>query len=65
MAQPKRNIRKNMSLRKPKSVYTASGNTLQQVEKFLGWHSRVTEYGTRRLMHGLIKQTQFCMSFIV
>jgi len=42
-----------MSLQKPNSVYAASGNTIQQVEKFkfLGWHSRVTEGGTGRLKH--------------
>ena len=30
----------------------------------LGWFSRVMEGGTRRLMHGLVKQTHFCVSFI-
>jgi len=28
------------------------------------WHLRVTEGGARRLIHGLVKQTQFCVSFI-
>ena len=28
------------------------------------WHLRVTEGGARRLKHGLVKQTQFCVSFI-
>ena len=30
----------------------------------LGWHSRVTEVGTKGLIHGLVNQTQFCVSFI-
>jgi len=30
----------------------------------LGWYSRVTKVGTKRLIHGLVKQTQFCVSFI-
>jgi len=30
----------------------------------LGWHLRVAEGGARRLKHGLVKQTQFCVSFI-
>jgi len=29
----------------------------------LGWYSRLTEVGTKRLIHGLVKQTQFCVSF--
>ena len=29
-----------------------------------GWYSQVTEGGTRRLVNGLAKQTQFCLSFI-
>jgi len=43
-----------------------SGNTLQQVEKFeyLGWYLRVMEREARRLIHGLLKQTQFCVRFI-
>ena len=28
------------------------------------WYSRVTEVRTKRLMHGLVKLTQFCVSFI-
>ena len=28
------------------------------------WYSRVTEVGTKRLIHELVKQTQFCASFI-
>jgi len=43
-----------------------SGNTLQQVETFKyleGCYSRVTEGRTRRLIHGLVKQMQFCVSF--
>jgi len=30
----------------------------------LGWYSRVSEVGTKRLIHGLVKQMQFCVSFI-
>jgi len=30
----------------------------------LEWYLRVTEGGTRRLIHGLIKQIQFCVNFI-
>jgi len=42
------------------------GYTLQQVEtfKYLGWNSRVTEDKTKRLVHVLVKQTLFCVSFI-
>ena len=29
-----------------------------------GWYSRVTKVGTKRLIHRLVKQTQFCVSFI-
>ena len=29
----------------------------------MGWYLRVTEGGARRLIHGLVKLTQFCMSF--
>jgi len=36
----------------------ASGNGI------LGWHSRVMEGGTLRLILGLAQQTQFCVSFI-
>jgi len=57
-----------MSLYKPKAVYAASErNALQQVVKFkcIRWYLRVTEGGARRLMHGLLKLTQFCVSFIV
>jgi len=44
-----------------------NGSTLQQVKvKHLGvvLMSQVTECGARRLIHGLVKQTQFCVSFI-
>ena len=45
-----------------------STNTLQQVETFkylgAGWYSRVTKVSTKGLIHGLVKQTQFCVSFI-
>jgi len=45
-----------------------NGNTLQQLKKFkyLGvvFMSRVTECGARRSIHGLVKVTQFCVSFI-
>jgi len=43
-----------------------SGTTLQQVEKFmdLGVVAYLTEGGARRLIHGLVKLTQFCLSFI-
>ena len=30
----------------------------------LGWYLRVTEGGAKRLMHGLVKLRQFCVSFI-
>jgi len=30
----------------------------------LRWYLRVTESGARRLMHGLVKPSQFCVSFI-
>jgi len=30
----------------------------------LGWYALVTEVGTKALIHGLVKQTQFCVSFI-
>ena len=30
----------------------------------LGWYSKVTNVGTKGLIHGLVKQTQFCESFI-
>ena len=30
----------------------------------MGWYSRVTKVGTKGLIHGLVKQTQFCVSFI-
>jgi len=30
----------------------------------LEWYSRLMEVGTNRLIHGLVKQTQFCVSFI-
>ena len=29
-----------------------------------GWYSQLMKIGTKGLMHGLVKQTQFCMSFI-
>jgi len=32
--------------------------------KYPGWYSRVTECGTKRLIHGLVKQTQICVNFI-
>ena len=45
-----------------------SCNTLQQVEKLklptLGWYSWMTESETSRLIYGLVKLTQFCVSFI-
>jgi len=47
-----------------------SGNTLHtgagKEVLYLGvaFMSRVTEGGARRLIHGLIKQTQFCVNFI-
>jgi len=39
-----------------------SSNTLQQVEKLidLGVVDYLTEGGARRLVHGLVKLTQFC-----
>jgi len=30
----------------------------------LRWHSQMTEVGTKGLIHGLVKQTRFCVSFI-
>ena len=57
-----------MSLKTPKAVYSSSerkylvaGGDLQGR---WGWYSRVTEVGTNRLKHGLVKQTQFFVSFI-
>ena len=45
-----------------------SGNKLQQVEKkkYLGPRGGIHEWqdGARRLIHGLVKQTRFCVSFI-
>ena len=45
-----------------------SGNALQVLEKFkyLGMvtYLPVPEGGARRLMHGLVKLTQFCLSLI-
>jgi len=56
------------SLDQPKAVYAASGgNTLQQVAKFkylkVVQYLRVTWGGARRSLHGLVKQTQFSVSF--
>jgi len=56
-----------LSTNQRQCILQVSGNTLQQVEKFkyLGMrYLRVTEGGARRLMHGLLKLTQFCVSFI-
>jgi len=43
-----------------------SSNTLHQVEKFMNHGVLITSdaHGARRLIHGLVKLTQFCMSFI-
>ena len=44
-----------------------NGNTLQQVDKFayltFGWHSRVTEGGARKLIHGLVELTLFFVNY--
>jgi len=55
-----------MPLQKPKPVRVASSSTLRQVRSSSSWwwYSRVTECGTGRLLHGLVKQTYFCLSFI-
>jgi len=57
-----------MSLYKPKAVYASvSSNTLQQVEKFKYLAVVFTRDGrrsARRLIHRLVKLTQFCVSFI-
>ena len=58
-----------MSLQKPKSMHAASKRQkhlapFQEVQVTFGWYSRMTEGGTRRLIHGLVKLTQFCVSFI-
>jgi len=57
----------NLSLQKPKEVYpvserqyTAAGRDVQA----LGWHSRVTKGGTRRLKRWSVKETKFLVSFI-
>jgi len=43
-----------------------SGNTLLcwRRSSTLGWYSRVTKVGTKGLIHGCVKQTQFCVNFI-
>jgi len=43
-----------------------SGNTLLcwRRSSTLGCYSRVTKVGTKGLMHGYVKQTQFCVSVI-
>jgi len=30
----------------------------------VGWYSRVTKVGTKGLIYGFVKQTQYCVSFI-
>jgi len=52
-----------VSIKTPKAVcsaserkYTAAGGDVQLPWR---WYSRVTEVGTKRLIHGLVKQTQF------
>ena len=56
-----------LSRRLRQCILQVNGNTLQQVEtfKYLPVVFAVTEVGTKRLIHGLVKQTQFCVSFIV
>jgi len=53
----------SLSINPRQCVLQASDNTLQQVERLsnLTWYLRVTEGRTRRLLHGLVKQTQFCV----
>jgi len=57
-----------MTPHKPKAMYAASGNTLQQLKKFKYVRAvaylPVTEGEARRLIDGSVKQTQFCLSFI-
>jgi len=57
-----------LSGRPKQCTLQVSGNTLQQVKfKYLGtlrWYSQVTELGTKRLILGFRKQTQFCVSFV-
>jgi len=65
---PKRTDVLSLSGRPKQCTLQVSGNTLQQVKfKYLGtlrWYSRVTEIGTKRLILGFRKQTQFCVSFV-
>jgi len=54
-------------LRRPRQcILQVSENTLQQVghSSSSGWYLRVTKVGTKGLIRWLVKQTQFCVSFI-
>ena len=58
-----------MSLKTPKAVYSASErkyttHSTWRRSSTLWWYPWVTEVGTKRLIHGLVEQTQFCVSFI-
>jgi len=57
-----------LSRRPGQYILQVSGYTLQLVETFkylrVVYFSLVMEIGTKRLIHGLVKQTQFCVSFI-
>ena len=54
-----------MSLKTTKAVFSASERKYRwRRSSTLGWYSRVTKVGTKRLIHGLAMQTQFCVSFI-
>ena len=55
-------------LRRPRQCFLqVSVKALQQVghSSTLGWFSRVTNVGTKGLIHWLVKQTQFCMSLLL
>jgi len=51
-------------LRHPRQCFLQVSCSWWSRSSTLGWHSRVTEVGTKGLIHGLVKQTQFCVSFI-
>ena len=52
-------------LRRPRQcMVQVSGNTLQQVETFKYLGVVFTNVRTKRLIHGLIEKTQFCVIFI-
>jgi len=53
-----------MSPQEAKAVYARHYAAAGEVYNTFRWCSRVTKRGTGRLIHGLLKQTHFCMSFI-